>query len=191
MIAASRAAARHQRTPQARHSLSSTGPARCFLVRSKENHERDGGHPSDSPSTAVRLRHLAGVYCLDSRDHRPFVLEFPASTGQPVPASSRAVQFVAYVSATHVQIISQNSNRDKRILSSTERFGKFDAESDTIRLNKVRTIQNMGTTCARSIGTSLHDSIPMNSRRHQNARLFDCSENELTKSCSSPSDFVA
>lgn len=73
----------------------------CSRSEPKESRTR-GSRPSDSPSTALRLRHLAGVYCLDSRDHRPFVLEFPASTGQPVPASSRAFQFVAYVPATHI-----------------------------------------------------------------------------------------
>lgn len=104
-----------------------------FPFGANKNHERDGGHLNDSPSTAVRLRHLAGVYYLNSRNHRPFVLEFLASTGQPVPASSRAVQFVAYVSATHTGIISQSSLFDKTNLSRLTRFQKFALEARRAR----------------------------------------------------------
>ncbi len=90
---ASSVAIRLRKATQARNSPSNPEPARsCSRSEPKESRTR-GGCPYGNPSTAVRLRHLAGVYCLDSRDHRPFVLEFPVSTGQPVPASSRAFQF--------------------------------------------------------------------------------------------------
>ena len=62
-----------------------------FSFGALKNLERGGWPSARQPVDAVRLRHLAGVYCLDSRDHRPFVLEFPASTGQPVPATSQAL----------------------------------------------------------------------------------------------------
>jgi len=55
--------------------------------------ERDPGTrqwPSvDSPSTAVRRCHLAGVYCRNPLDHLPFLKKLPASAGRPVPVTSR------------------------------------------------------------------------------------------------------
>ena len=43
---------------------------------------RVGGRHSDSPSTILRLCHLAGVYyCLNSKSHLPFALELPLRSG--------------------------------------------------------------------------------------------------------------
>ena len=72
--------------PQARYSLKSTGPALLNpRVRTRES-ARVGGRHLDSPSTTVRLGHLAGIYnCLDSKSHRPFVLEFSLRPGSQCP----------------------------------------------------------------------------------------------------------
>ena len=93
----------------------------CSRSEPKESRTR-GSRPNDSPSTAVRLRHLAGVYCLDSRDHRPFVLEFLASTGSQCRPPHEHSSSVAYVPATHTRIIPKSGRRDKRIFHVSKTF---------------------------------------------------------------------
>lgn len=95
--------------------VKNTGPGLTCLVRSmEESRTRAVALLKTSPSTFVRLRHLAGVYCLDSRNHRPFMQEFPASIGQPVPIPSRAFQSVAHVTATHIINFPKSGAVDKR-----------------------------------------------------------------------------
>ncbi len=75
-----------QRMPQARYSLMSTGPALLNPRVGTRESARVGGRHLDSPSTTVRLGHLAGIYnCLDSKSHRPFVLEFSLRPGSQCP----------------------------------------------------------------------------------------------------------
>ena len=64
----------------------STGPALLNPRCGTRESARVGGRHLDSPSTTVRLGHLAGIYnCLDSKSHRPFVLEFSLRPGSQCP----------------------------------------------------------------------------------------------------------
>ena len=64
----------------------STGPALLNPRVGTRESARVGGRHLDSPSTTVRLGHLAGIYnCLDSKSHRPFVLEFSLRPGSQCP----------------------------------------------------------------------------------------------------------
>ena len=64
----------------------STGPALLNPRVGTRESARVGGRHLDSPSTTVRLGHLAGIYnCLDSKSHRPFVLELSLRPGSQCP----------------------------------------------------------------------------------------------------------
>ena len=100
---------------------------------------RVGGRRCDSPSTIVRLGHLAGVYyCLNSKSHLPFALELPLRLAASANHLA-SFQSVAYVTATHGR---DHSPSDRERQEGIWIRRQFFRNSDTTRHGSVRSIHH-------------------------------------------------